>query len=127
MGFLFGKKSEGRTFWVLLGVDLAEPLRFDEASDGEGQTIVGYYQNFGVTAATAKEALDAASSAARVGPTNGTLRLEETSVREVDVKQLDDDIRRRVGSAWKKPGIWYQSGRAFFPLPEPGEDDESAN
>lgn len=122
---LFRDRKEQRTFWVNLCVDLAEPIHFiDEPPEGAAEVAVGFFQNFGVTTATATLALEAASSAAMEGKTAGTLRSDITTVREVDPKQLDEVIRRRVGSAWKKPGIWYRSGRIFFWDEEPAYGTE---
>jgi hypothetical protein len=125
MWSLFSNRKEQRTFWVTLCVDLAEPLHFtNEPVDGAAEVAVGYYQNFGVTTATATLALEAASSSALQGPTTGIVRSDTTSVREVDARRLDEVIRRRVGNAWKKPGIWYRSGRIFFPHAQPGDGAE---
>jgi hypothetical protein len=110
-------RPAGNTYWITLCIDLAQPISIQPADDEleEGVSIAaGFFQSFGVTAETPEAALDLAFQEATRGNTAGILSRSETRVDPVELSTLDADIRKLSGN-WKKPGIWYRSGRAFFP------------
>ena len=104
-----------RTFFVTLRVDLHEPLREVDFKPEQGPIpeLVGFYQNFGVTAESPPEALQMALQEIEMNSPSGSLNLSETEVKEVKVYQLDPTIQRKA-AGWRRRTVWYRSGRAFF-------------
>ena len=110
---IFSRKPEGEIYWISLRVDLTEPLPIQsDGSEGESVVVVGFFQNFGVTAASPQAALEAASREATLGRNAGLV--SEPRVTAVDPSSLETEVRQRSGD-WTRAGIWYRSGRAFFP------------
>jgi hypothetical protein len=93
-------------YWVTVHVELHERLLPEDPWD---QSIVGYYCNFGVRCASHRvrdlliDAID-----------DGVVDWAETTIVEVDPGSLEEEIRSRI-CLMADEGIWYKSGRAFYP------------
>jgi hypothetical protein len=100
-----------RTFWVVLRVELESGIQVDDAQrQGVPDVAVGYYQKFGITAASSDAAFQLAVG--QLSP-SGVTNWDESTVAPIDVERLDLTIAKR-SSDWGKEGLWYRSGRIFF-------------
>jgi|SRR4051812_41559272 hypothetical protein len=94
---------ELQTFFVLIRVGLTKPIPAGE------ETMIGYYQNLGVSAYDAEDAKDMILEVVEDGKVDW-LRSEW-----IDFDTVLPAIKRRaVGVV--APSIWYQSGRALFSI-----------
>ena len=93
--------------WVVACVLLAEPLL--QRDDPELPPAVGYYRNFGIrlNGPQPKQFLE------KIIP-DGLVDWDDTEVKEVDPTTLDEEIRSRI-SPPDQSGVWYKSGRMYFP------------
>jgi hypothetical protein len=98
-------------YWVLRCVDLHSKIEGpqDAPPDLRGP-VVGYFQNFGVTAPS--EA--AAREIAGLQVSDGVISWAESESKLVDGARLHPDVIERAED-WDVEGVWYKSGRAFFP------------
>ena len=103
-----------RDYWVSVDVTLHEPIQVE---DGDDPPMVGYIRNFGVRAAP--------GSLQRIVEDTvrgeGIVRWEETEWDVVDPATLDRVVRKRIVASaldGAGEGVWYWSGRAFFPAEE---------
>lgn len=79
--------------------------------DDDDPPIVGYFQNFGVTAGSENEAWDLVAE----GISDGEISWSESTISsKVIIQQLSPTIISKSGD-WTEKGVWYKSGRAFFP------------
>lgn len=101
-----------QTYWIMLCVDLYETLVRPPGEEDEDlpHAIAGYFLNLGVTALSEATARDMAASEI----SDGSISWEESQSSSVSVAELPLAILQRA-SDWTVPGIWYRSGRAFFP------------
>lgn len=97
-------------YWVRACVYLRQPL-VDE--DDSGQVIVGYFRNFGIRAAT-DQIVPMIDAAVAEGQVPGDVAWNESDWYGVVRASLDEAIQARSVSLTKE-GIWYMSGRMFFP------------
>jgi hypothetical protein len=100
-----------RTFWVSLHIELNSPLKLEpEGANGDGpREAVGFFQNFGVTAASAEDASQMAIT--QVTP-SGRVHWEDSTVEPIQVEQLAPEVVKRA-TDWDQSGVWYRSGRIF--------------
>jgi hypothetical protein len=82
---------------------------------GPQPAVAGYFRNFGVTALNRDEAESFVVNEAEEPGT--TISIE--NAKEVEVSNLDDSIKRHFQSN-SEVGIWYRSGRGYFPA-EPSQ------
>jgi hypothetical protein len=93
--------------WVTVCVRLNEPLHgVGESTD---PPAVGYIRNFGIRllGPQPKPYLEHLIS-------DGTIDWDETEFNEIDPHSLDRATRKQIVSPSAK-GIWYKSGRIYFP------------
>lgn len=91
-------------------VYLREPLLGDEKGD---EVIVVYLRNFGVRA-TAERVRSVIEQAVAAADLAGDIEWRESTWYAVSVESLDDTIAGRTLPLIDE-GIWYMSGRIFFP------------
>jgi len=93
--------------WVTVRVRLTEPL--PSAGDEDEPPLVGYFRNFGIRlpGPQPKRFLE------QLIP-DGSIDWSETEFYEVDPASLERDVRNRI-SVPDENGIWYSSGRIYFP------------
>ena len=101
-----------RDFWVSAEVRLSTPI--DVVDEDESRPVIGYIRNFGIRATHER-----LSSVVTAEITDGRVLWDHTEWYEIDPSTLDSVIRKRILPV-DGEGIWYRSGRAFYP-----EDDES--
>jgi hypothetical protein len=100
------------TYWIMAQVQLDRriPPDPDDEEDDVG-ALVGYFWNFGVTALSQQEACNLVEELV----VDGEIYWSESEVSPgVVVEHLSPEIIARAGD-WTKKGIWYKSGRVFFP------------
>ncbi|HXK40028.1 MAG TPA: hypothetical protein VJ837_04305 [Candidatus Paceibacterota bacterium] len=94
------------------------PIEVEHAQgddEDESPPIVGYIRKFGVRA-TAETLAKLVTNEVP----DGHILWDRTEWHEVNPETLDADIRKRM-VAVSGEGIWYRSGRAFYP-----EDEEDS-
>ena len=97
-------------FWATVCVYLREPVT---SEDDGGEVLAGYYRNFGLRATPDRvQPLIEAAIAAAEPP--GDVVWAESNWYGLDPESLDDTIRMRILPVTGE-GIWYASGRIFFP------------
>lgn len=97
------------TYWISVCVELASPIDSAELSDERG-SLVGYFRNLGVTAPSEDDARRLVSEAVK----DGQIDWRDSTVGRVDPDSLDEAVAARK-TDHSRVGIWYRSGRAFFP------------
>lgn len=104
-------ESPLETYWIMARVQLDEEILLDsdDEEDNVGP-IVGYFQNFGVTAASEKEALGLVEQMV----SDGEIDWPDSTISTKPVLRLDRKIIDQAGD-WTESGVWYKSGRVFFP------------
>jgi hypothetical protein len=104
--------NECTPYWVMLCVDLHAPVTRDpqDEADDLPTVLAGYFRNFGITAISEEGARQLAASEIL----DGTVSWEETESYAVSVHELPPTVIEQA-SDWTVPGVWYKSGRAFFP------------
>lgn len=75
--------------------------------------IVGYFRNFGVRA-TPDRIRPVIEEAVATAELAGDIAWAESKWDPVDVTSLDDSVRSRIVPVAGE-GVWYMSGRMFFP------------
>lgn len=98
--------------WVRVCVRLSLPL---PGADG-GAPAVGYYRNLGIRipGPQPKAFLERLV-------TDGAVDWRDTEVTEIEPASLGRDVRAAI-SAPDADGVWYRSGRMYFP-----EDDHAGD
>jgi hypothetical protein len=100
-----------QTYWLVVCVDLHVPVHPEPGQeDDDPRPDVGYVQDFGVTAASEEEASDLVVGLI----SDGDICWSDSTVALTVVEHLHPEIIARAGD-WTEKGIWYKSGRAFFP------------
>jgi hypothetical protein len=100
-----------RTYWIMLCVELHAEIPSAPDDPGEDKRpLVGYYQNFGVTTTTEPEACRLVSDQIQ----DGSIEWSESRISFDVIDRLDPEILSRAND-WNSEGIWYKSGRVFFP------------
>jgi hypothetical protein len=97
--------------WAQVCVRLLEPV---PGSDPAGSPMVGYFRNIAVRLPGPQPK----SFLEHLIP-DGVVDWDETEVSEVDPSSLDADVRNCV-TAPDKDGVWYRSGRMYFPEDDSG-------
>lgn len=98
------------TYWIMVEVALDQPIAPDPDDPEDSGEAVGYIQNFGVTATNEGEACALVEET--IG--DGEIRWAESRISRDVIHRLEQKILDRAGD-WSEKGIWYRSGRAFFP------------
>ncbi len=101
-------------YWAVLHVRLREPLKVED--EEPTAPVVGYYITFGVRARSS-EVEDTLRSAVH----DGEIDWSDSQWGQVDRYALDPEIQARTTDP--SSGIWYRSGRAYYP--EKDEDEPS--
>jgi hypothetical protein len=102
-----------KTFGLSVRVDLFVPAKSVDRLGGGGgwpAVMIGYYQNFGVTAISEDQARACVARAV----SDGEVLWDDSEISEVVVSELPLAILDRARD-WESPGIWYESGKSFFP------------
>lgn len=103
-------------YWIIIRVQLDHPV----GAGSDGKRIVGYYQDFGVTASEEKAAHDLVAANVE----EGSIDWSKSTCEIVDVERLNARVRARSTNR-SEPGVWYRSGRGFFPEGEStGQTDD---
>jgi hypothetical protein len=89
-------------FFVSARVILRNPM------DSDGDTLIGYFINIGLSAFTRREVKSLVEQAVQDG------RVDWTDSEWLDPRTLDPEIARFRMDA-KAPIIWYKSDRILFP------------
>lgn len=97
------------TYWISVCVELASPIDSAELAD-DGGPLVGYFRNLGVSAPSEGEARRLVS----VDVKDGQIDWGDSTVGRIDPDSLDVAVAARKTDL-SRVGIWYRSGRAFFP------------
>jgi hypothetical protein len=95
-------------FVVIVHIRLDRLVKVDD-----GNFVVGYYKNFGVSAASKKGAQE--FIAAEV--TDGAIDWQEVEWRAFGCAK-ENPVLQQAFDQFKGEGIWYRSGRAFYPADE---------
>ncbi len=106
-------------YWASVEVRLHEPIPVDDDEEDGFGPMVGYIRNFGVRCGDGE-----LNSILEKEIVDGTIRWETTECYPVEPDRLDRDIRKRIAPL-ESGGIWYVSGRAFYP-DDPDEDESGA-
>ncbi|MBI5366878.1 MAG: hypothetical protein HZA54_07560 [Planctomycetes bacterium] len=93
----------------VLAVNLHSPLTVEDEEDGPLR-VIGYFRVYALKAASASAAQAVVMAEIR----DGDIDWADSSLEEVELGELPPEIRVH-GSASPQAGIWYQSGRTFFP------------
>ena len=104
-------RSEGQVdVWATVCVRLHTAP--NSTSDLDNPPVVGYFRNIGLrlNGAQPKELLTYIID-------DGAIDWNDTSVSEVDPQLLDAVIRKAI-TAPDASGVWYRSGRMYFPESE---------
>jgi hypothetical protein len=104
-------RSEGQVdLWATVCVRLNAAL--NSTSDLDNPPVAGYFRNFGVrlNGVQSKELLTYIID-------DGAVDWDDTSVSEIDPQLLDDVIRKAI-TAPDASGVWYRSGKMYFPASE---------
>ena len=98
--------SGERDVWATVCVELTSPLQSAEDPD---KPAVGYFRNFGMRLRQEdpKQHLERLIA-------DGHIDWEESELREVEPGKLARDVRKRITGP-DSAGIWYQSGKMFYP------------
>lgn len=100
-----------RTYWIMVCVRLYSDLPpAPGESEDDPRPAVGYFQNFGATAASEEEVCKLVASQI----TDGAVLWPSSEVSSDVVTRLHPGILTEAGD-WNQKGIWYKSGRVFFP------------
>jgi hypothetical protein len=104
-------------YWAIVHVRLAEPLPVCDSDEDPVESpsshVIGYYRNFGLrcTSSSLREVLSHAVE-------DGMIDWNDTEISEaLPFRNLHRDIRARVVPVAGE-GIWYSSGRNFYPTDE---------
>jgi hypothetical protein len=97
-----------KTYWIMIRVDLIEVRPVSDPE--QNGSIGGYFRNFGVTAASEREACDFVAGEVE----DGNVDWSQSKVAADVMGRLDRKILERSGD-WSQRGIWYRSGHVFFP------------
>jgi hypothetical protein len=94
-------------YWATVQVRLHHALAVDDEDDP--RPVIGYWRCFGlrVEHGMVHPHLEAAIS-------DGVIDWEKSEYYEVQPSDLDDTIQRRIQPV-VRDGIWYTSGRIFYP------------
>lgn len=91
-----------KSFMCRVHVRLPEPMQCED------EKIVGYYQNHALNAEDGEDAKRLIEAQVNLG----AIDWSDSEIRELDLEQLDPIISRR----WNADrGVWYRSGRMFYP------------
>jgi hypothetical protein len=102
-------------YWISVCVKLHEPLIVcDKKDKPTGELIHGYFRSLGVTAESELEVREFI----RETVSEGEIDWSDTSIEACDYTDTDLELENLDGDPNIK-GIWYKSGRIFFP------DDEA--
>ena len=85
------------------------PLEITD-SDGVEQAVKGYYINMGVSAISEAQARDLITEQIQ----DGVIDWDGSELGDADWVSLDPLIRKNFERS-DKDGVWYKSGRIFFP------------
>jgi hypothetical protein len=93
--------------WATVCVRLAVPFRDPE--DPDHPPCVGYFRNFGIrlNGPQPRHFLERVVE-------DGLVDWEDTKITDVDSQRLDRTIRKHVSEP-DENGVWYRSGRMYFP------------
>lgn len=90
---------------------LDRPIHGDLIEPGKKEPpLVGYFRNFGVTAASEWEARTLIQNIVD----DGEIEWGKVSWAEVDLRSLDQQIAKQCEDS-TLTGVWYKSGRILFP------------
>src|SRR3954447_382521 len=103
-----GVETALKEFYVMVRVALTKPL------DSEGDPLVGYYVNIGVTAENTQKARALVSHSIR----DGAIDWNESEWFDADTLGPEIIKCRREPRC---PIIWYKSGRKLFPAKAKGD------
>jgi hypothetical protein len=96
-------------YWASVEVLLYEPIPVDGEDDEASAPVVGYIRNFGIRSPKGE-----IRSMLERAVDDGEIQWETTEWYPVDPDNLDPIVRERI-VAVNPGGIWYVSGRAFYP------------
>ena len=104
-------------YWAMVEVHLYKPIPVDGPDDDATGPVVGYIRNFGVRVKEGElqvlleRAID-----------DGKIRWDASECYPVNPDTLDRIVRKRIVPV-DPGGIWYTSGRAFYPDETEDEPD----
>jgi hypothetical protein len=81
-----------------------------EGEDPHAVELAGYYRGFGLTASHLAEARELLQAEVP----DGIIDWAETTIDQTSFDQLDDDVRASCSDPGPR-GVWYGSGRLYFP------------
>ena len=96
-----------RDVWATLSVKLTEPIRTTD--DPPEPPLIGYFRNFGVRLRG-----DEPHRLLERLIDDGSVDWGDSEYREIEPASLDRAIRKRI-VAPDTFGVWYRSGRMFYP------------
>lgn len=99
-----------QNFMINACVMLPTPERFEEKVGGF-TLVAGYYRVFAVFAESSEQALSTVAAAI----TDGSIDWQDITVKQIDPDSLDDAIQAHCPLG-RLSGIWYKSGRSYFPV-----------
>jgi hypothetical protein len=108
-----------RDYWASVEVRLHEPIPVGDDDEEDLGPMVGYIRNFGVRVKDGE-----LRSLLERTIDDGDIRWDTTECNPVDPDSLDRIVRKRI-VAVEPEGVWYVSGRAFYPE-DPEEETGSS-
>jgi len=96
-------------YWASVEVRLYEPIPVEDDDGGHLGPMVGYIRNFGARAKDGE-----LRSLLEHTIVDGNICWETTECYPIEPDDLDRIVRKRI-VAVDPDGIWYVSGRAFYP------------
>ena len=98
-----------RDYWACVKVRFSEPVLVDDPTKAKAAAVAGYFRLLGI-----RSEPNHVRSFIEPSAGDGNVVWEETEWRPVCLTELDQAIRKRVVPL-DGAGVWYQSGRIFFP------------
>jgi hypothetical protein len=106
------------TYWVIVEINFRQPLA---STSPELEESLGCFQTFGCTSNTEEEMkqsiLSVLAGEEWLEAHGATFEFDVSVIEQPDIQRevlLDQEIRDFIVSSPYEPGVWYQSGRAFF-------------
>ena len=96
-------------FFATVSVMLHQPMRSVGALE-KSELVIGYYKNFGLTAASDQDARTVAMNAIN----DGVIDWADSELKTIDLDKFDPQIACCCKDK-RRRGIWYMSGHSFFP------------
>jgi hypothetical protein len=109
-------------FRAVIRVQLDDPLEMELEADDPDETVIGYYQTYGVTASDTRHAAGLLEEhlASSVSADDPPGTVQDVDFALLGPEEVDDQLSE---AARNTPGIHFESSRIFFGAEEFEDDD----